>query len=92
MKNIYITGKNRNYITFPYLYPYSRCDDIRQLAESFYLLVHLVGYGFQGFGGSLLKTGRTALYGQRTAKYGQVYLTKLVPLRPALLFEMHFSP
>lgn len=74
------------------LYPYGRSNDIRWLVELLYLLIHLISYGFQRLGCSLLKTGRTALYGQRTTEDGQVYLAKLITLSPALLFEIYLRP
>lgn len=74
------------------LYPYGRRNDIRWLVEPLYLLIHLIGHSFQCFSRSLLKTGRTALYRQRTAEDGQVYLAKLIAISPALLFEIYLRP
>ena len=75
-----------------YLYPYGRCDNIRWLVELLYLFIHLIRYSFQCLSRSLLKTGRAALYRQRTAEDGQVYLAKLIALRSPLLFEIYLRP
>ena len=89
---LHLIFKVENCKHLSYLYPYGRRDDIRRLVKLLYLLIHLIGYGFQRLGRSLLKTGRTTLYGQRTAEDGQVYLAKLIALRSPLLFEIYFRP
>lgn len=84
--------KVENYKHLSSLYPNGRSNDIRWLVEPLYLLIHLIRYSFQCLSRSLLKTGRAALYRQGTAEDSQVYLAKLVAIRPALLFEIYLRP
>ena len=69
-----------------------RSDNIRRLVQPGYLVVYFFSDGLQCFTRSLLKATCATLYGKRTAIYGKVYLAELVPVRPALLFEIHFRP
>lgn len=83
-------GRNTN--TIPGLNFNGRSDDIRRLVQPGNLVVYLFSNSLQGFTRSLFKAAGATLYRKRTAVYGKVYLAKLVPVRPALLFEIYFRP
>ncbi len=81
-------GRNTN--TIPGLNFNGRSDNVGWFVQSGYLFVYLFSNGLQCFTRSLFKAAGAALYRERTAVYGKVYLAKLIPFRPALLLEVDF--